>query len=222
MPENNLEPITIQTGPNPSYTIIWLHGLGADGNDFVPLVPELKLACDCRFIFPHAPLRPITCNQGYIMRGWYDILHFDRIERNIDTQGVQQSCEVIRVLIDQEKKQGISTKNIILAGFSQGGATAYIVGLTHPEPLGGIIALSTYIPDPEALKVNYHKANHLTPVFIGHGKTDPIVDISLGKKAYQAIESYGNPCTYREYPMAHSVCAEEIQDISKWIEKIIS
>lgn len=222
MLENHLEPITLQTGPNPRHTIIWLHGLGADGNNFVSLVPELKLSCDCRFIFPHAPLRPITCNLGYVMRGWYDILHFDKIDRHIDTQGVQESCKTIRALINQEKARGISTKNIILAGFSQGGAIAYMVGLTHPEPLGGIIALSTYIPDPESLHAQYHSANKLTPVFIGHGNEDDIVGLSLGQKAYQTIEGYGNPCTYREYPMTHSVCAEEIQDIADWVNSILT
>lgn len=220
MQEKPLEYIVRQTGPAPEYTIIWLHGLGADGHDFVPIIPELKLPFDCRFIFPHAPHRPITCNQGYVMRGWYDILHFDKIERDIDLAGVQQSCSAIRALISQEQAQGTPTKNIILAGFSQGGAIAYMTGLTHPETLGGIIALSSYIPDANTLTTQYHKANSHTPVFIGHGSEDPIVDLTLGKSAQETIKNLGNPCTYHQYPMPHSVCGEEIQDISNWIGMI--
>lgn len=221
MSNNTLEYIKRETGANPFYTVIWLHGLGADGHDFAPLASQLKLPSTCRFIFPHAPMRPITCNQGYVMRGWYDILHFDKIQKDIDLEGVMQSCTAIRDLIAQEKARGIANKNIILAGFSQGGAIAYMTGLTYPEPLGGIIALSTYIPDIDTLHTQYHKANHATPVFIGHGKSDPIVDFVLGEKAYQTINVYGNPCTFRSYPMPHSVCGEEIEDISAWLSEII-
>lgn len=216
-----LDYVKQETGADPRYTIIWLHGLGADGHDFSPLVPQFKLPSACRFIFPHAPMRPITCNQGYIMPAWYDILHFDKIQKEVDLHGVEQSCKAIRTLITQEKALGIPAKNIILAGFSQGGAIAYMAGLTYPETLGGIIALSTYIPDIDTLNAQYNTANQTTPLFIGHGIADPVVGFELAEKAYQTIKGYGNPCQFQSYPMQHSVCGEEIADISAWLTRVM-
>jgi phospholipase/carboxylesterase len=221
MSEDTLEYIEYTTGPNPKYTVIWLHGLGADGNDFVPIIPELALNSDCRFIFPHAPLRPITCNQGQVMRGWYDIVHFDKINRQADIEGIRRSRTAIHTLIHQENARGIPTQHIILAGFSQGGAMVYMTGLTYPERFAGLIALSTYIPAESLLREEYHPANCQTPLFIGHGTRDPVVPIPLGQAAQQTITALGNPYVYFEYPMQHSVCAQEISDISAWLQPLI-
>lgn len=218
MSQQTLEYIELSTGPAPQYSIIWLHGLGADGNDFVPVVPKLQLPVDCRFIFPHAPMRPISCNQGYIMRGWYDIVHFNEINRQADLAGILASREAIHALIAQENARGIPTRRIILAGFSQGGAIVYSVGFTYPEKFAGFIALSTYIPAEKLLRDEYQAANQTTPVFIGHGTLDAVVPALLGKTACETITALGNPCEYHTYPMQHGVCAEEIADLAQWLK----
>jgi phospholipase/carboxylesterase len=220
MSHDTLQYIEHTTGPAPTHTIIWLHGLGADGNDFVPLIPQLPLHINCRFIFPHAPSRLITCNQT-VMRGWYDILSFDNINRHADIAGVVASRIALHRLIQQENARGIRTENIILAGFSQGGAMVYMTGLTYPERFAGLVALSTYIPADSLLQKEYHSANAHTPIFISHGTHDPIVPVALAQTARQTITALGNPHVYFEYPMQHSVCAEEISALATWLNSLI-
>ncbi|KAF0814191.1 Carboxylesterase 2 [Andreprevotia sp. IGB-42] len=209
----------VQSGPNPVASVIWLHGLGADGNDFVSVVPELGLPAGLavRFIFPHAPHMPITCNNGYVMRAWYDILHFDEISRHADEAGVLASVGMIRALIAAENARGIASSRIVLAGFSQGGAIAYTAGLTHPEPLAGIVALSTYLPAPALLTGDALAANAGTPVLAAHGTSDPVVPLALGQKAVASVEALGNPVQWHTYPMPHSVCLPEIRAIGQFL-----
>lgn len=214
-----LETIEIQTGDNPTASVIWLHGLGADGSDFVPIVPELGLPDDLavRFIFPHATAIPITCNNGYVMRGWYDIVYFDRINREADKYGVVRSVEAIRQLIARENQRGIPSERIILAGFSQGGAIAYTAGVTHPEKLAGIIALSTYIPSTELISEADTSASLATPIFAGHGSMDPIVPVALGKAAHDHMAAAGHTISWHTYPMEHSVCLPEILEVGQFM-----
>lgn len=223
MNETLLDCIELATGDKPVASVIWLHGLGADGSDFVPVVSELGLPDDLpvRFIFPHAPAIPITCNNGYVMRGWYDIIHFDQISREADSHGVVRSVEAVRALIRHENARGIPASRIILAGFSQGGAIAYTAGLTHPEKLAGIVALSTYIPAPELIESDLAQANRATPVFAAHGSMDPIVPVTLGKAASEKLAAEGYPVSWHTYPMQHSVCMPEILAIGEFIERCL-
>ncbi len=217
---SNLLPcVEIETGANPSAAVIWLHGLGADGNDFAPIVPELGLPADLavRFIFPHAPTMPITCNNGYVMRAWYDIVHFDQISRQADVNGVKTSVEHVRAIITDQNAKGIPTSRIILAGFSQGGAIAYTAGLTHPDALAGIVCLSTYLPAEELLSKETIANNQATPLLAAHGSHDPVVGISLGEKAKQYVADLGVNVTWQTYPIQHSVCLPEIQLIGQFI-----
>jgi phospholipase/carboxylesterase len=216
-----LEYIEIETGAAPRWSVIWMHGLGADGNDFVPIVPELGLdeGEAVRFIFPHAPMIPVTCNNGYVMRAWYDIVFFDNINRHADEAGIRQNGEAIRALIAQENARGVPTERIFLAGFSQGGAMAYMVGLTLPKRLAGIIALSTYVPAPAMLTAEASEANRLTPVFAAHGVMDPVVPMALGEFARQVVGESGRPLEWHSYRMQHSVCPEEIEAIGVWLKQ---
>lgn len=219
---SNLLPcVEIETGSNPSAAVIWLHGLGADGNDFAPIVPELGLPADLavRFIFPHAPTMPITCNNGYVMRAWYDIVHFDQISRQADVAGVKQSVQYVRDLIADQNTKGIPTSRIILAGFSQGGAIAYTAGLTHSEALAGIVCLSTYLPAEELLSKDTIAHNQATPLLAAHGSHDPVVSISLGEKAKQYVADLGVNVAWQTYPIQHSVCLPEIQLIGQFIKQ---
>lgn len=215
--------ITVVTGDAPSFAVIWLHGLGADGSDFVPLVPELGLpdSLSGRFIFPHAPYRPVTCNGGYEMRAWYDILSLEPDNRRIDGAGLLASRKTVRQLIDAEVAQGISPRRIFIAGFSQGGAVAYTTALTHPEPLGGLIALSTYIPDEAILAREGTGANLHIPIFAAHGSQDDVVSPALGKKARDFLVGQGRSPEWHSYPMPHSVCLEEVEDISAWLQRLL-
>jgi phospholipase/carboxylesterase len=219
---SNLLPcVEIETGTNPSTAVIWLHGLGADGNDFAPIVPELSLPADLavRFIFPHAPTMPITCNNGYVMRAWYDIVHFDQISRQADVAGVKQSVQYVRNLIADQNAKGIPTSRIILAGFSQGGAIAYTAGLTHPEALAGIVCLSTYLPAEELISRDSIRNNINTPLLAAHGSHDPVVGITLGEKAKDYVSQLGLNVSWQTYPIQHSVCLPEIQMIGQFIQK---
>lgn len=212
-------PIELDTAPNPSHTVIWLHGLGADGNDFVSVVPELRLPASVaiRFIFPHAPLMPVTCNGGYVMRAWYDILSLGGSHREVDETGLRASRNVIRALIKTENARGIPTHRIVLAGFSQGGAMAYTAGLTHPEALAGIIALSCYLPSPSLIEAERSAANRATPIFAAHGSFDDVVSYQLGTSARDILLAAKQPLEWHSYPMAHSVCIEEIVAIGHWL-----
>ncbi|QLG87953.1 carboxylesterase [Chitinibacter bivalviorum] len=221
MSSNLLPCVEIETGSNPTAAVIWLHGLGADGNDFAPIVPELGLPENLaiRFIFPHAPTMPITCNNGYVMRAWYDIVHFDQISRQADVAGVKASIEYVRDLIADQNAKGIPTDRIILAGFSQGGAIAYTAGLTHPAPLAGIVCLSTYLPAEELLTSDSIATNKATPLLAAHGSHDPVVGISLGEKAKNYVANLGVNVSWQTYPIQHSVCLPEIQLIGQFIRQ---
>jgi phospholipase/carboxylesterase len=211
-----LKYLEIETQSNPSASVIWLHGLGANGHDFEPIVPELKLPMGVRFIFPHAPNRTVTVNGGMVMPAWYDIISVD-IERVIDTQQIMESAEAISALIEQEISRGISSERIFIAGFSQGGAVAYEAALSHPKPLGGLIVLSTYFATRKTITL--HETNRELPVFIGHGVMDNVVAEILGRQAEMHLKESGYQPDYYTYPIAHSVNMEEITDISIWLQK---
>ncbi len=220
-----LPAIELETSPDPAFCVIWMHGLGADGSDFVPVVPELGLdpaAPGVRFLFPHAPSMPVTCNGGYIMPAWYDIYSLDEAGRRADEAGIRASRDAIRALIARENARGIPCARIVLAGFSQGGAIAYTTGLTHPEPLAGIIALSTYLPSAAMLDAEATSANAGTPVFAAHGTDDDIVPVQLGMMARDHLLTRHQPVTWHAYPMPHSVCLEEIAAIGAWLNARLS
>lgn len=214
-----LPALEVQTAPDADFSVIWLHGLGADGSDFEPVVPELGLPPDARvrFVFPHAPMMPVTCNGGYIMRAWYDITYLDGSSRDVDEGGVLASCAAVRALIARENTRGVPTHRIVLAGFSQGGAIAYTAALSHPEPLAGVIALSTYLPAPQWLLASLSDANRATPIFAAHGTQDDVVKPLLGLAARDTLRAAGYAIEWHDYPMPHSVCLEEIRDIGAWL-----
>jgi len=200
-------------------SVIWLHGLGADGNDFVPVVPELRLppTPPIRFIFPHAGLRPVTINNGYVMRAWYDILSGPRLAVE-DDAGIRESEGVVRGFIDREIAAGIPAHRIVLAGFSQGGAVALQTGLRYPQRLGGILALSTYLPLRNSLPAEAAPANRDLPILVCHGTRDGVLPIALGSTTYDLLKQMGYPAEWQSYPMEHSVCMEEITAISSWLQ----
>lgn len=199
-------------------SVIWLHGLGADGHDFEPIVPELKLPPEAaiRFIFPHAPAIPVTINSGYVMPAWYDILAMD-IDRKVDVKQLEASAQAVAKLIDRELEKGIPSERIVLAGFSQGGAVAYQTALTYPKPLAGLLAMSTYLATADSIQVN--SANKSLPIEIFHGLQDPVVPESLGKKAQQRLQALGYTPGYFTYAMEHSVSAAEVKDLADFIKK---
>ncbi len=215
-------PIEVQTGPNPRFSVIWLHGLGADGSDFEPVVPELRLhdTPAVRFVFPHAPYRPVTCNGGYVMRAWYDIVSLAPGNREIDEAGLLESREIVRQLIQREADRGVPSERIVLAGFSQGGAVAYLTALTHASPLAGIIALSTYIPSPELLISDFAPANRQIPIFAAHGTDDDVVSLDLGEQAVAVLRQLGLDPEWRTYDMPHSVSMDEVADIGAWLRRV--
>jgi phospholipase/carboxylesterase len=213
-----LSHIELSTGADPVGTVIWMHGLGADGWDFVPIVRELALAEDLplRFIFPNAPVRPVTINNGYEMRAWYDIVMAD-IGRQPDEAGIRQSQAQVEAFVAREKTRGIPARKIVLAGFSQGGAIALHTGLRHGEALAGILALSTYLPLGETLARESSDANSRVPIFMAHGSQDQVVPIALARSSRATLESRGLSPEWHDYPMPHSVCAEEVGEISAWL-----
>lgn len=203
-------------------SVIWLHGLGADGHDFEPLVPELGLReRGVRFILPHAPFRPVTVNGGYVMRAWYDIRRPD-LRADADREGIRASVAQVGELIAREIAAGIAPERVVLAGFSQGGAIVLHAGLTYPQRLGGVLALSTYLALPEALAAEIAEANRATPVFIGHGTDDPIAPFALAGDTRARLEVLGCPVEFHAYRMPHSVCLEEVADIRTWLERILA
>ena len=213
--------IEIETGPNPRASVIWLHGLGADGNDFAAIVPELDLPpFAIRFIFPHAPMQPVTINGGMMMRAWYDIS--DSAIRREDERGVRDSQSRIEKLLAQEKTRGSSAARIVLAGFSQGGAIALHAGLRHPERLAGIMALSTYLPMADLLAAEAAMINRDVPIFMAHGSADPVIPIERAQRSKALLEQHGYSVDWHGYPMPHSVCAEEISDISTWLKQVLA
>lgn len=207
-------------GP-PVASIIWLHGLGADGHDFEPVVHQLRLpARGVRVILPHAPLRPVTINGGYVMRAWYDVLDPD-LTRNPDVEGIRASAAVVETYIQAERQGGVAAGHIVLAGFSQGGVIALHAGVRHAERLSGIIALSTYLPRPDALPDEVHEANRALPVFMAHGEQDPLIPLAAGEASASRLTTLGYGVEFHRYPMAHSVCMEEIAAIDRWLSRTL-
>ena len=215
------ESVEVTTGENPVGSVIWLHGLGADGHDFEPIVPELRLPRDLplRFIFPHAPVRPVTVNGGMAMRAWYDILSLDA-EGRADAQGVRDSTALLEALIKREIERGIDANKIVVAGFSQGGAIAINAVLHSKLRFGGLMALSTYIALPGELSAS--AGNRDVPVFMAHGSFDPMLPLQWGKASAEQLSALGFAVEWRDYPMAHAVCAEEINDIRDWLLKVLA
>jgi len=218
-----LEHLEVNTADNPEYSVIWLHGLGADGHDFEPVVPHLGLPSELaiRFIFPHALMRPITINGGAVMRAWYDIKEISTTKGQ-DEAGVLHSAIKIRALIDREIERGIPASRIVLAGFSQGGAMALHVGLRYPETLAGIMVLSAYLMFPDRLQGEYLQTNATTPVFVAHGTQDPVIPIALGQAVASVLQTGQWPVEWHSYPIPHSVSQQEITDIGRWLGSCFS
>jgi len=217
-----LEAIEIETGERPVGAVIWLHGLGADGHDFAPIVPQLVRANErpLRFVFPHAPVRPVTINGGMAMRAWYDIVGFDRRIPQ-DEAGIRSSDALVAELIRRENDRGIPTNRIVLGGFSQGGAISLFTGPRYPEKLAGIMGLSCYMLLEDFLPAERTRVNYPTAIFLAHGTQDPVVDIRLGAQARQLLEAGGYPVEWHAYPMPHSVCPQEVDDIAAWLRKVL-
>lgn len=217
---NYLPHITVETGANPTASVIWLHGLGASGHDFESLVPHLQLPASLaiRFIFPHAPEIPVTINGGYVMPAWYDILEMN-FERKIDEVQIQQSSDAITALIEREISRGIASQRIVLAGFSQGGAVAYHCGLSFHKPLAGLLALSTYFATWRSLEINPANAN--LPVYLYHGSQDNVVPEAMGIEARRVLTQMGLTPHFNQYPMGHEVCLEEVNDISMALQHLL-
>jgi phospholipase/carboxylesterase len=215
-----LQHIELATGAEPRGTVIWLHGLGADGWDFVPIVRELPLAAglELKFIFPHAPERPVTINNGHVMRAWYDIAQSD-IARVPDEAGIRESQESVEAFIARERGRGVDDARIVLAGFSQGGAIALYTGLRHREKLAGIVALSAYLPLEGSLDAEAAPANKPTPIFMGHGTQDPIVPLQLAEASQRALRARGYDVEWHTWPMPHSVCAEEVEALAAFLSR---
>ena len=216
-----LETIEVQTGPDPTGTVIFLHGLGADGHDFEPAVPALAPAGSpaLRFVFPTAPVRPVTLNGGLPMRAWYDLKGLDRHAAE-DDRGVRQSDAALRALIRRENERGIATQRIVLAGFSQGGALALFTGLRCSEPLAGLIGLSCYLLLAPSFAAERHSANQGTPVFMAHGAEDPVIDLQLGEATRALLAASGYPLEWHQYPMGHEVCVEELAAIAAFLRRV--
>jgi phospholipase/carboxylesterase len=215
-----LATLELETGRPPTASVIWLHGLGADGHDFEPIVPELDLpdSLPVRFVFPHAPMQPVTINGGAVMRAWYDVYGLGGVRRE-DAAGVRASQAAVEELLAREKKRGIPASRLVLAGFSQGGAIALQTGLRHPERLAGIMALSTYLPLADSLAAEASAANRDVPIFMAHGLHDSLIPIERAQMSRKLLERAGYRVEWHEYPMEHSVCAEEIADISSWLRR---
>ncbi len=221
--------ITLETGPAPKHSFIWLHGLGADGGDFVPIADEIELPVAVRYIFPHAPMRPVTINGGYVMRAWYDIpagaasgAISDNITRQEDSAGIHASQLEIEKLIAQEKQRGVEPGHIFLAGFSQGGAIALHTGLRQSTRLGGIVALSTYLPLARTVHTEASAAAKNTPIFMAHGREDTVISYALGRSSADELLRQGYGLDWHSYAMPHAVCPEEIDDIGRWLRRQLS
>lgn len=218
-----LDIIEAESGPDPTATILILHGLGADGNDFVPIAQELDLGQvgAVRFVFPHAPTMPVTINGGLRMRAWYDILGSE--DQGVqDEAGLRRSRDLIEALIAREKQQGIPANRIVLAGFSQGCAMALLTGLRHAEPLAGIVGMSGYLPLAETTKVERTEANAKTPIFLAHGTHDHVIELQRAEKSRQLLQELGYDVEWHEYLMAHSVCPQEIEELNAWLVRVLS
>lgn len=219
-----LDCVEVQTGPNPERAVIWMHGLGADGHDFQPIVAELDLRGlpAVRFVFPHADPRPVTINQGMTMRAWYDIVQLSGGGRSEDETGIRQSERQIQALIRREIERGIAVEHIVLAGFSQGCAMVLHTGLRFEQPLAGLVALSGYLPLADALEAERHAANFRTPIFMAHGTEDPVVPFDRAEASKEKLESLSYPVSWHTYPMQHSVCLPEVQDIAAFLRRTLA
>jgi phospholipase/carboxylesterase len=218
-----LPSIELETGPNPAAAVIWLHGLGADGNDFVPIVGEMGLPASLpiRFVFPHAPVRPVTLNNGFRMRAWYDLSAGD-ITNRADVAGVRESQSHIEGLIARERSRGVAARRIVLAGFSQGGVIALYTGVRHVERLAGIVALSTYVVLPDRINDEGSAANRDVPIFMAHGTSDPMVRFEWGDAGRRALVAAGHAVEWHTYPMQHSVVREEIDAVSAFLLRVLA
>lgn len=220
--ETDLE-ITLSPQAPAAASVILLHGLGADGHDFVPIVGELGLpdSLPVRFVFPHAPMRPVTVNNGYVMRAWYDITAFTP-EGRADKTGTAESSRRVANYIDHERQRGVAAARVVLAGFSQGGAVALYTGLRYPERLAGILAMSCYLPFPETLAADRSAANRDVPILLCHGRNDPIVPVGMGLEAREELKAQGYAPEWHDYPMQHAVCMEEIAEVARWLMRRLS
>ena len=217
-----LQTIEVLPQVQQKYSVIWMHGLGADGHDFEAIVPELDLPANhgIGFIFPNAPVQAVTINGGMEMRSWYDILEMS-LQRKVDIEGIYQSSALIEQLIEKEIKKGIATENILLAGFSQGGVIALHTALSYSHKLAGVMGLSCYLPTIDQLKTEKSEENQSIPIFMAHGTMDTVVDIQVARQAFHGLEELKYPVSWQEYPMQHGVCMEEIQDISQFIKTVL-
>ncbi len=215
---DQLDAVEVETGPAPRAAVIWMHGLGADGHDFEPIVPELSLdpTRPVRFVFPHAPMQPVSLNRGMVMRSWYDIRE-DRGQLSVDAAGVRESQRRVEALIARETRRGVAADSVILAGFSQGGAMALHTGLRYPARLAGIMALSCYVPLARTLTAETNAANRDVPIFMAHGIYDDLIPIARARQSRDLLLGLGYRVEWREYPMPHSVSGEEVADISRWL-----
>jgi len=222
MTDTALQTIELDPGSTPRATVIILHGLGADGTDFLPMADELKLepVGPVRFIFPRAPVRPVTINGGYAMRAWYDILGADIVRRE-DEAGLRASMRLVQQLIEREVARGVPARCIVLAGFSQGCAVTLGAGLRHPERLAGLAGLSGYVPLAQTTAAERHASNRDTPVFMAHGRSDGVVPLARGTAGRDLLQSLGQPVEWSDYPMEHSVCMEEVQALNQWLLRIL-
>ncbi|MDA1107676.1 MAG: alpha/beta fold hydrolase [Proteobacteria bacterium] len=219
MPSELLPAVEINPSAPVTASVIFLHGLGADGHDLAPLAAELNLD-GVRFVFPHAPIRPVTINGGYRMRAWYDIAGVD-ITHEQDSAGIRESEQQIRTLIQRELDQGIAADRVVLAGFSQGGAVALHTGLRYSGRLAGILALSSYLPLADSVKAEAQPANAATPIMMAHGTEDDIVPFAAGEKTQRLLTGLGHAVVWRTYPMPHTLCAQEIQDVAAWLKSVL-
>lgn len=218
-----LETLDVETGPDPVASIIWMHGLGADAHDFEPIVPELADGVDrpLRFVFPNAPVRPVTLNGGFPMRAWFDIVALGGSSVQLDERGIRESAAAIRALVRRENEHGIATNRIVLAGFSQGAGMAVFSGLRHPGRLAAIVALSGFPLLPATLDDEGEAANFATPVFLGHGSYDPMVSLRLGEELRRSLAARGNAVEWRTYPIEHGVSPEEVSDVAAFLRRVL-
>ena len=223
MAEELLEALEVETAPNPDRAVIWMHGLGADGYDFVDVPPVLRLpeSLAVRFVFPHAPMQPVTINGGMVMRSWYDIRPDAGVRRE-DEPGLRRSQRHVEALVAREKARGVPASRIVLAGFSQGGAMALQTGLRHPERLAGIMALSCYLPLADLVAMEANAANRDVPIFLAHGTGDPLIPLARARRAHEILTGLGYRAEWHEYTMPHSVCDAEIRDIGAWLARILA
>ena len=223
MSDTALQTIELDPGCEARATVIILHGLGADGTDFLPVADELRLgpAGPVRFVFPRAPVRPVTINGGHAMRAWYDILGADSVQRE-DAAGLRESMRLVRQIVEREVARGVPARRIVLAGFSQGCAVALGAGLRHPERLAGLAGLSGYVPLADTTAAERHAANRDTPVFLAHGRSDGVVPLARGIAGRDLLQALGQPVEWHDYPMEHSVCMEEVQALNRWLLRVLA